>query len=188
MAIFTKFVSYLRGAAPQGDYVDAEIREELEFHLAMRTEDNIAAGMNPEEARRDACQRFGDVEAKRRQCRQIAMGPRLLVRKLEWIAAGALVVAILGLSSQLLRVQGAHRDRVEALTATIEWLQENRNKPSTPEAWMSRVSWRTFADKGTGSTATARDEVGTWNGATFRCDLPWSDWTALDDDADQTVN
>ena len=39
--------------------VHHEIDEELRFHLDMRTEENIRHGMNPEEARRDAEQRFG---------------------------------------------------------------------------------------------------------------------------------
>jgi predicted permease len=38
------------------DQIDAEFR----FHIEMRTEDNIAAGMSPEEARREACIQFGN--------------------------------------------------------------------------------------------------------------------------------
>src|SRR6201988_4660234 len=37
-----------------------EIDAELESHIAMRTEDNIASGMAPEEAQRDAVLRFGN--------------------------------------------------------------------------------------------------------------------------------
>jgi macrolide transport system ATP-binding/permease protein len=40
--------------------VDREIDAELKSHLEMRTEDNIAAGMSPQEARRDALIRFGN--------------------------------------------------------------------------------------------------------------------------------
>ena len=34
--------------------VDREINDELRAHIEMRTEDNVRAGMSPEEARRDA--------------------------------------------------------------------------------------------------------------------------------------
>ena len=40
--------------------VEREIDNELHSHLEMRAEDNIAAGMSPEEARRDALLRFGN--------------------------------------------------------------------------------------------------------------------------------
>jgi predicted permease len=40
--------------------VDQEAAAELQSHIEMRTEDNIAAGMSPEEARRHALLRFGN--------------------------------------------------------------------------------------------------------------------------------
>src|ERR1700722_3702976 len=40
--------------------VRQEIDAELESHIAMRVEDNIASGMPPEEAQRDALLRFGN--------------------------------------------------------------------------------------------------------------------------------
>ena len=40
--------------------VDLEIEAELKSHIDMRIEDNIAAGMSPEDARRDALVRFGN--------------------------------------------------------------------------------------------------------------------------------
>ncbi len=41
------------------DRLRGQIDEELEFHLAARARDNIAAGMKPEEAREAARRRFG---------------------------------------------------------------------------------------------------------------------------------
>src|SRR5262249_41207820 len=40
---------------------DFEIEEELLYHLEMRAKENIAAGMSPEDARRAAIRRFGNV-------------------------------------------------------------------------------------------------------------------------------
>ena len=40
--------------------VDREIDDELRSHIELRIDDNIAAGMSPEEARRDALLRFGN--------------------------------------------------------------------------------------------------------------------------------
>ena len=43
--------------------LDEEIEAELRSHIEMRTADNIAAGMSPQEARRDALLRFGSRAA-----------------------------------------------------------------------------------------------------------------------------
>lgn len=53
------------------DSFECEIRAELLFHVEMRTQDNIEAGMPPEEARRDALERFGDLEQVAQHCREI---------------------------------------------------------------------------------------------------------------------
>jgi len=39
--------------------IDREIEAELHTHIEMRTEDNVTAGMTPEQARREALIRFG---------------------------------------------------------------------------------------------------------------------------------
>jgi hypothetical protein len=45
--------------------VDREIDAELRSHIEMRVEDNVAAGMTPGEARRDAMLRFGNLTKTR---------------------------------------------------------------------------------------------------------------------------
>jgi len=44
---------------------DARLREEMEQHLAIQTEENIRAGLAPEEARRQARLKLGAVEGIR---------------------------------------------------------------------------------------------------------------------------
>ncbi len=46
-----------------------EIDEELRFHIEQRTAENIAAGMSPEAAARDARKRFGNLQTVREECR-----------------------------------------------------------------------------------------------------------------------
>jgi hypothetical protein len=48
---------------------EAEIDEELRFHLELRMRDNRAAGMSEEAARADALRRFGDYEQVKQECR-----------------------------------------------------------------------------------------------------------------------
>ncbi|HUB31122.1 MAG TPA: ABC transporter permease [Terracidiphilus sp.] len=60
MAWFNRLANLLRPAR-----VSDEIEEELRYHLDARTYDNIAAGMNREDARRDAVRRFGSAALSR---------------------------------------------------------------------------------------------------------------------------
>jgi predicted permease len=53
---------YLRFFRPD---VGADVDEELDFHLAMRVERNLALGMTHDDAQRDALERFGDVSLVR---------------------------------------------------------------------------------------------------------------------------
>jgi predicted permease len=55
----------------QSEAVKREIDEELRLHLEMRTAENIAAGMSPEEAARAARRRFGNVQSIREECRDV---------------------------------------------------------------------------------------------------------------------
>jgi hypothetical protein len=52
----------------RSDEIKIEIDEELQFHLEMRTEENINAGMTPEAARTDAQNRFGDYHEVSHAC------------------------------------------------------------------------------------------------------------------------
>jgi len=54
-----------------------EVDEELEFHLERQVEANVAAGMTPQEARRQAAIAFGGVERAREECRAARPGYRM---------------------------------------------------------------------------------------------------------------
>jgi putative ABC transport system permease protein len=55
---------YLRFVRPN---VAADVDDELAFHIVMRVERNVALGMTPDDARREAEQRFGDVALVRHE-------------------------------------------------------------------------------------------------------------------------
>jgi predicted permease len=61
-----------------------EIDDELAFHLEMRTQEYLAAGLPPERAREEASRRLGDLDAARRDCRRIAARRSVRVRRREW--------------------------------------------------------------------------------------------------------
>ena len=51
--------------------IPAEVRDELEFHLAMRVRELEASGLSPEAARREALLRLGDLTTLTQTCRQL---------------------------------------------------------------------------------------------------------------------
>jgi putative ABC transport system permease protein len=50
--------------------VEQELGSELRFHIERQTEENLASGMTPEEARRAAVREFGGVEQVKEECRE----------------------------------------------------------------------------------------------------------------------
>jgi putative ABC transport system permease protein len=54
-----------------------DVDEELEFHIEKQIEANVAAGMTPREARRQAVIEFGGVQRTREKCREVRPGYRM---------------------------------------------------------------------------------------------------------------
>jgi predicted permease len=64
---------------------DAEVDSELRFHLEHRIQANIDAGMSPEEAKRAAVERFGDVQGVRDECARLLTVDRKTQRRRDWL-------------------------------------------------------------------------------------------------------
>ncbi|PYV37896.1 MAG: hypothetical protein DMG06_26910, partial [Acidobacteria bacterium] len=91
------------------DRRDRELAEEIESHLQLHIEDNVRAGMNPEDARRQALLKFGGVESTKEACRDRRSLPLLesltqdlrysirILRKNPVFAATAILMLALGI-------------------------------------------------------------------------------------------
>jgi predicted permease len=53
----------------RSSHSERDLDEELQHHIELKTQENIEAGMTPEEARYTALRAFGGVEQKKEQCR-----------------------------------------------------------------------------------------------------------------------
>ncbi len=66
--------------------VPADVDDELSFHIQMRIDRNIAMGLTPEEARRDAIERFGDVVVVRSALVKHDERQHATERRAEWVS------------------------------------------------------------------------------------------------------
>jgi predicted permease len=72
MSILSRFAGLFRGRR-----LDSDLAAELRSHIEMRTEQNIASGMSPEEARADALRRFGNATWMQEETRRADILPWL---------------------------------------------------------------------------------------------------------------
>jgi RNA polymerase sigma-70 factor (ECF subfamily) len=100
--------------------VDDDIRDELQFHIAMRTQENIAAGMEPNEALEDARSRFGDFERIRRECRRVRVGDRVMLQRIQVLLTIVLLGAVIFLGVAYYSGQRAQEAAVAKMTEALE--------------------------------------------------------------------
>ena len=109
--------------------LDQEILDELDFHIEMRTRDNMDAGMSADEARRNAVERFGDFEHIHKECRQVLLGERIMLQRVQAVLTLVLLGAVVFLGVELYRGQRAN----EAATARMMQVLDNLVGPSVVE-------------------------------------------------------
>src|SRR5947208_10808777 len=171
---------------------DAEMAEEMQQHLDLLTERNIAAGMLPHEARNAALRQFGGVEQVKEIAREqrtwrwadeflqdLRFGARML-----WRTPGFSILAILCLTlgigtnaAVLSWIEGilvrpyplvAHQDRMFALNATTRGQQgyTGLSYPDFLDFQKNSTLFESFiVDKITGTTLSVGDRAERASGA-----------------------
>ena len=91
--------------------LERELNEELQFHFDRQVQENVAAGMTPEQARRSASIAIGTFDSAREESRELRAGawPRQFGRDLSYgvrlllkapgFAAAAIAIVALGVGA-----------------------------------------------------------------------------------------
>jgi len=136
----------------------AEVRAEVEHHLACAEAELLEQGRTPEEARREARARFGDVDEIERQCRRIRMGNTIVLQRLHrgLTAVLFLVVVFLIVTNLVARREllvAVDQMRAEAMMG-LERAHEARQEAQQAEALRLQLLERALI--GVGDTVEVR--------------------------------
>jgi hypothetical protein len=114
----------------RGEAAEREIEDELQFHIEMRTRDNIAAGMSPEDAADAAVRRFGNFDQIRAVCEEIRKerlaGLMRAAKGLIWIMLGCGLMLKLAANEDRLRIVGHFLILISLLWRLLIYLREMR--------------------------------------------------------------
>ena len=78
--------------------IEAEVRAEIEHHLACKERELVERGRTAEAARAEALARFGDPASAREACVRIQTGERIMLQRIHFVVTVLLLVAVLGLA------------------------------------------------------------------------------------------
>ncbi len=109
--------------------VDADIREELAFHIDARERELIAAGTSPRDAARLACTCLGDVDHVFADCREIELGERNMLQRINFALT---LVALLMLGVFLWRAEDGRAQTLNGFGAIEAELASLRTTVITP--------------------------------------------------------
>jgi hypothetical protein len=113
---------------------EAEILEEIAFHLEMRTRDNVREGLEPEEARRAAEERFGSVEKVIGECLRVRNGGRVMLQRINLVMVVVLLAAVGGLGWMLVSDSARSADEMRELRGEIARLLEGNQQAALLDA------------------------------------------------------
>ncbi|MCI0533971.1 MAG: ABC transporter permease [Verrucomicrobiales bacterium] len=156
----------------QKEKLDARMDDEMRSHIEMQTQENIDAGMKPEEARYDALRQFGWVESIKETCREqrgvswienlgqdIRYGARMLRKNPGFTAVAVLTLALgIGANTAIFSVVNAVllKPLPYPESERLLWLGENApNFPTRSIAYPNFLDWR--------AQQTAFENLGVYN-------------------------
>lgn len=123
--------------------VEQEIVDELDFHIAMRMEENMSQGMSPDVARSAALTQFGDLAVVQQQCRRALLGARIMWQRIQLALLFVLMAAVVVLALQMYAGQQANQAAIADITTALKQIGQppagaellaNNQQPASADA------------------------------------------------------
>jgi Bacterial Ig-like domain len=121
--------------------IDQEILDELEFHLAARTQEYIDEGMPADEAHAAALERFGDYVSIRRTCRRTLLGERVMVQRLQMVLTMLLLLAVVVIGYQTYLAQRENQAALANMAQTLSTLASSRDADAASATLGAPPEW-----------------------------------------------
>lgn len=81
--------------------IDAQIDDELTFHIEQVTRELVEAGQSDDDAKANALARFGDVQQIKAQCKRIALGEQIMLQRINLVLMIVVLLAVAFVSVQM---------------------------------------------------------------------------------------
>ena len=99
--------------------IDAEIDDELTFHIEQVTRELIEAGQSDDDAKVNALARFGDIQQVKAQCKRIALEERIMLQRINLVLMIVVLLAVAFVSVQMYVTQKHNTLALQAIVADI---------------------------------------------------------------------
>lgn len=160
---------------------DAEIRAELQFHLDMQTEENLATGLNFAEARAAAERQLGDFDAIFHACRDSNRPWLAIWRPLQPTLLVVLAGLVVWQAVKLAAIHQQHEQQFAQLTTKIDQLTALTTGATEADV-IPTVNWqleRFVAPTAARDPQRIDDLVQAMQHPQRPIDEPWADWKPL---------
>ncbi len=114
--------------------IEAEVRDELDAHLAMIEDELLAQGLSPQQARVQALARFGDPARIALEARTIKLGDRIMLQRINLALLVVFGAAVIFLLVQNHRINTRSVATLEQVSASLVALQNREPAPQAAPA------------------------------------------------------
>ncbi|MCI0675480.1 MAG: permease prefix domain 1-containing protein [Phycisphaerales bacterium] len=112
--------------------IDRDLEDEFAFHIDRSASEMVKDGVDPNEARRQAAARFGDVVSIKRKCRRIALKERIMLQRVNFVMMIVVMLLVIGVGVQVVLMQRHNAMSLEAIKAHLAIVKSEARPAGLP--------------------------------------------------------